>query len=120
MNSLLVGLGGFLGAISRYTISQRLNKPIPGFPYGTLTVNLVGAFLLGWIAGGDLAEEGLLFFGVGFMGAFTTFSTLHLESIQLGKPGRWGKTFLYLGLTYTGGILIALLGYLLGTALFSG
>jgi CrcB protein len=54
------------------------------------------------------------------MGAFTTFSTLHLESIQLGKPGRWGKPFLYLGLTYTGGILIALLGYLLGTALFSG
>ena len=71
---LLVGIGGFFGAIARFSFSQMLNNKSPfRIPIGTLTVNLVGAFLLGIITGIAANTMIALFFGTGFMGAFTTF-----------------------------------------------
>jgi CrcB protein len=111
---LLVGAGGFFGAICRFLLSQKWNRPLPHFPYGTLMVNLVGAFLLGMLVGSALSKEWLLLFGTGFLGAFTTFSTFSWESLQLIQHKEWWKLFWYLTLTYTLGILFALLGFLAG------
>ena len=112
---LLVGFGGFFGAISRYSISKKLNdKSKLKLPLGTLTVNLLGAFLLGVITGAKADTMIALLLGTGFMGAFTTFSTLKLEMIQL-HLSKYKKTFtLYTIISYCAGIILAYLGYLVG------
>lgn len=112
---LLVGIGGFIGAISRYSISKKLNgKSTLKLPLGTLTVNLLGAFLLGIITSAKADTMIALLLGTGFMGAFTTFSTLKLEMIQL-HLSLYKKIFtLYTIITYGAGIILAYLGYLVG------
>ncbi|WP_144510928.1 fluoride efflux transporter CrcB [Bacillus sp. FJAT-22090] len=109
---LAVGSGGFLGAILRYYISQRLNlKAENRLPIGTLTVNLLGSFLLGYILSIGLGKIYTLFIGTGFLGALTTFSTLHKELVVLQQhPRKWA---LYLVVTYVGGLALAFLGYYL-------
>lgn len=114
MSVLLVGVGGFFGAICRYTVSQWLTRRYDNFPIGTLTVNLLGSFLLGWITGSGWSKSWVLLWGTGFMGAFTTFSTFKLESIKMWTNKEWGKMWVYLGLSYTVGILLAFGGYILG------
>ncbi len=96
MNRLLaVALGGAFGAVSRYLISgwvARLTHESP-FPYGTLAVNVTGSFLLGLMMG--LGGEGRLMLppavrvvlGIGFLGAFTTFSTFSYETIEALRIG---------------------------------
>ncbi|TQR18452.1 fluoride efflux transporter CrcB [Psychrobacillus vulpis] len=111
---LAVGLGGFFGAIARYYTSQKWNKTEEGqLPYGTLFVNLVGSFLLGYFASSSLNEIYMLLLGTGFLGAFTTFSTLNKELVMLQKlPLKW---IAYFTITYVGGLSSALLGYYLGS-----
>ena len=110
---LVVGIGGFLGAISRYYTSQMLNKDeVDCLPRGTLAVNLIGSFLLGYILSIGLKDIYILLIGTGFIGAFTTFSTLHKELVVLQKyPRKW---VLYFVVTYVGGLVFAFLGYFLG------
>jgi fluoride exporter len=117
LHILMVGIGGFFGAIARYTISKRLNnKPGSLLPIGTLTVNLLGAFLLGIIVGAKANSMIVLLFGTGFMGAFTTFSTLKLEMTQLYVNNYKKKFFVYTLMTYGMGIILAYLGYLIGNS----
>ncbi|MBT2696651.1 fluoride efflux transporter CrcB [Bacillus sp. ISL-40] len=112
---LLVGIGGFFGAISRYSISKKLNgKSTFKLPLGTLTVNLLGAFLLGIITGAKANMMIGLLLGTGFMGAFTTFSTLKLEMIQIHLKNFKRTFILYTIITYGAGIILAYLGYLVG------
>ena len=112
---LLVGIGGFFGAIARYSISKHLNNKSTFFmPMGTLTVNLLGAFLLGIITGAEADIMIVLLFGTGFMGAFTTFSTLKLEMTQMYLHKQKKKFLLYTITTYGLGILLAYMGYLVG------
>ncbi|SER90912.1 fluoride efflux transporter CrcB [Psychrobacillus sp. OK032] len=110
---LVVGAGGFLGAIARYYISLKLNQNTENrLPLGTLAVNLLGSFLLGFILSIDFEEVFTLLIGTGFIGAFTTFSTLHKELVTLQKyPRKW---VLYFVITYAGGLVFAFLGYFLG------
>ncbi|MCB0737670.1 MAG: fluoride efflux transporter CrcB [Bacteroidetes bacterium] len=87
LNCLLVGAGGFIGAIFRYLASAGF-KSISSWPLGTLAVNLLGSFVLGWLVyglaeGKGLSESQRLLFAVGFCGALTTMSTFALESHQL-------------------------------------
>ncbi len=91
---LLVGLGGFLGSISRFVMAGAFNRfsPALGFPVGTLTVNILGCFLIGLLYG--LAETRSLlgpdiriFLFIGVLGGFTTFSTFGFESLALFKDG---------------------------------
>ncbi|SIR53220.1 fluoride efflux transporter FluC [Domibacillus enclensis] len=73
----MVAIGGFFGAVSRFWVSNQLNKQ--SFPFGTLLVNILGAFFLGLLVGSDPGESEQLLFGTGFLGAFTTFSTWMFE-----------------------------------------
>jgi CrcB protein len=114
-DGLLVGVGGFFGAIARYCSSQWIAGRVSSrFPYGTLFVNLLGSFLLGFIIGGKWGTSLYLLFGTGFMGAFTTFSTFKVDSLQLAKQKEWKVLGLYLGISYLFGILFAFLGYTIG------
>ncbi len=114
LNILLVGIGGFFGAMLRVLISSGLNQRTSSpFPYGTLSVNLAGAFLLGLIAGSQLGSPLELFLGTGFMGAFTTFSTFNLECIHLYLSKKWATLIAYLVISIGGGISLAFLGIIL-------
>ncbi|WP_235857447.1 fluoride efflux transporter CrcB [Paenibacillus albiflavus] len=109
---LLVGLGGFIGAITRYSISTMISKSFPStLPYGTLTVNLLGSFALGILLGKEVSGELTFLIGTGFMGAFTTFSTFKLESLKFLYNGQINRLIIYQLLTYIAGIMLAFIGF---------
>ncbi|KKI91697.1 hypothetical protein WQ54_13330 [Bacillus sp. SA1-12] len=112
---LLVGVGGFFGAIARFSMSQFINKRFSfQIPISTLFINLLGSFLLGLIVGIGISEYALLLLGTGFMGTFTTFSTLKLEGIRLHLSKRKKEFYIYNLISYCGGILLAFLGIGMG------
>jgi len=91
---LSVGLGGFVGAVGRYWLSGLAQKFSDRFPLGTLSVNLLGSFILGLLATLFLEkmivnQELRLFLLVGLLGAFTTYSTFSLETLNLFRGGEW-------------------------------
>lgn len=107
----VVGLGGAIGTVGRYGLGRAL-PPSGGWPWGTLTANLVGAFLLGLLleallrrgeetSGRRLARLGL---GTGVLGGFTTFSALALELERLLAAGDLGVAAGYTALTVAGGL----------------
>lgn len=125
MHVLLVGLGGFLGAIARYgcgLLVQRIAGGTPIFPYATLLVNVAGSFLIGLgavliLSRVSASAEWRLFLLVGLLGALTTFSTFSLETLELLYAGRSTLAVLNI-LTNVGLCLLAVLaGSLLGRLL---
>lgn len=80
-----VGFGGALGALCRYGVGQLLETK--RFPLSTFAVNVGGSFLLGLVTFSGVGESVLLFAGVGFCGAFTTFSSFSVDTIQLWEEG---------------------------------
>lgn len=114
MQTLLVGAGGFLGAAARYgAIQYAAKRNRSSIPAGTLFVNLLGSFLLGWIYAVD-NQQASLFFGTGFMGAFTTFSTFKVEGLRMWQAAKFNTLIFYYAVSYTGGIALAFLGYAAG------
>ncbi len=87
---LLVGLGGFLGAIARFGLSTLVHKHFHHlFPLGTLIVNILGCFAIGLLVGLIETREHLkLFLLTGLLGAFTTFSTFGNETFSLLRDNR--------------------------------
>ena len=82
VNLLCVALGGSLGAISRYSIVKGVTYWLGlGFPYGTLFVNVIGSFLIGFILSCVSSDLIKMFFVVGFLGSFTTFSTFSMDTV---------------------------------------
>ncbi|MBI5079894.1 MAG: fluoride efflux transporter CrcB [Chloroflexi bacterium] len=89
-NALLVGAGGFIGSVARYWLSsyvQQISKSV-SFPYGTLTVNLLGCLVIGVLAQladsrGVFTPEARAFVFIGLLGGFTTFSSFGNETINL-------------------------------------
>lgn len=93
---LLVGVGGFLGANARYVLARWIGLLVDTrFPLGTFVVNVTGSFALGLVATlvfqrmAGSSDEVRLAVGVGFLGAFTTFSTFGLETHALFEDGSW-------------------------------
>ena len=107
---LMIGIGGFLGAVTRYFISSKMNAQ-KRIPKGTLLVNLTGALLIGIILGLGLPLWVTMLLVSGFAGALTTFSTMNKELIELWGNDEKHNAILYLLLTYGGGIALAALGY---------
>lgn len=96
MPLVLIALGGAAGAVARYLVDSSIAQRVSGaFPWGTLVVNLSGSFLLGFLFA-LAVERGVLPASVrgplmiGFIGAYTTFSTLMLESWRLAEDGALG------------------------------
>jgi CrcB protein len=86
MNILLIGFGGFLGAISRYLLNELVIKYIPiNFPTGILIVNILGCLFVGLVLGNSVVSKDQLyyFFAVGFLGSFTTMSAFSYQTIEL-------------------------------------
>lgn len=116
--ALGVGLLGGAGAILRFAldgvVARRLGRE---FPYGTLVVNLLGAFVLGVIVGAALTQNAYRLLGTGLIGAFTTFSTWALESHRLGEDGELRLAGLNFAVSLLLGIVIAWAGRQLGASL---
>ena len=122
---LLVGAGGFLGAISRYFVAgfvQNLSQSI-NFPYGTLTVNIVGCFCLGLLS--HLAElnmgvtaEVRLMVMIGFLGSFTTYSTFCNETMNLMQDQRFYLALINVGVHLFLGLSAVLIGRFVVTMLW--
>ncbi len=113
MRLVLVALGGAGGALARHGINQAVGAH--RFPWSTLLINVTGSFALGallYLAGQrDWPPEVTAALGVGFLGAYTTFSTFTVEAFQLGRTDRVGAAALYLGLSVALGVLAAAAGH---------
>lgn len=115
--AIFVGLGGMLGSILRFLISQWVLKFTPGIaPSGTLLVNVIGSFLLGFLFHyfGKMDRSYYVLLTSGFCGGFTTFSTFSVENIDLMVTNNIGSAFLYMGLSLVLGLTAAGLGWYLG------
>ena len=113
--ALIVGLGGFFGAIARFGISTWLQGKAGSFPLGTLVVNLIGSFLLSALLFGvfnpkHLSEEYKLLLMVGFCGSLTTMSTFAMDFFQLSSASQIAQSIAYLLLNVVGCILMIWLG----------
>jgi len=115
-NILMIGIGGFLGAVTRYGVAvwigQRWGR---SFPLGTFVINITGSFLIGLLM--TLMTEKIienpqwrLLLVVGFLGAYTTFSTFEYETGALLKDSEW----LYAGVNVIGSVFVGFIALKLG------
>jgi fluoride exporter len=114
LNVIAVGIGGFIGAIVRYSIGKVIFIR-SGFPLATLLINLLGCLFLGWFFTITAKRVKMnpnlkLAIGTGFTGAFTTFSTFSVETLNLLKNEQYGFALFYVLASIFGGIGLALLG----------
>ena len=118
---LLVGLGGAIGSILRYLITEII--PSNQMSYGTITVNLLGSMLLGIMFGAIavdaiISQDNILLFGTGLLGAFTTMSAFAMDTVTLSEE-EFSTTFIYVAITIFGSLGLAWSGYKVGFSLFS-
>lgn len=119
LNCLAVGLGGFIGAVCRYLMGLLPVKNPHGFPLMTLLINVIGAFVIGYVVsaaakGTKLDPRTVLFLKTGICGGFTTFSTLALETTDLLGAGETMVAVSYVVLSAVLGVLAVLAGQYLG------
>lgn len=118
-NVLIIGMGGFIGTISRYLGSVYVDKWIAiSFPMGTFIVNILGCFLVGLFYGifetsELMTTEWRLFLTIGFCGGFTTFSAFAFDNFLMAKD----EQFLYMSLYTIGSVTLGLLMVYLGQLL---
>lgn len=109
-----VALGGAIGAVSRFGIAELGRKYLgDGFPFGTMVANLCGCLLIGVLVGSGQAEKSLalkLSFGVGFLGALTTFSTFGADTVHHINEGNLTVAFLNVLVNLVVGLGLVFLG----------
>ena len=120
---LLIGLGGAIGAISRFGIAEMAKRfSSSPFPLGTLVANLAGCFLIGVLLGSGQANKSeplRLGVGVGFLGALTTFSTFGAETINQVNEGNWGIAIGNVSANLILGLAFVVLGMFAGKKMFA-
>jgi CrcB protein len=118
-NLLLIGIGGFVGSVARYLVSKlNLHLDFFSIPMGTLLVNVLGCFLIGFLTG--ISEKSTLLnvelrmlLMIGLCGGFTTFSTFAGENLMLLRNGQFGSILLYTSLSILLGFVAVYIGYTL-------
>lgn len=126
MNQLIIiAIGGAFGAVMRFLVSTGLYQWLGrGFPYGTLLVNVVGSFLIGLLSETLILQRVTVALDyrsailVGFIGAFTTFSTFSLETFYLLEQGEIGKAGLNVAVSVSSCLAAVWIGLLCGRGLF--
>ncbi|MCF7790491.1 MAG: fluoride efflux transporter CrcB [Victivallales bacterium] len=121
INIIIVGIGGFLGAVSRFFISAAVQNLFSKslFPFGTLAVNLLGCFIMGFLCavafnwGGMLSPRAKLLIMTGFLGALTTFSTFGNETFDLIRDNEIILALLNVGIQVIFGLIAVWLGYVI-------
>lgn len=124
LNIALVAIGGAIGSVARYLVGvwgTRLAGP--NFPWGTITVNIVGAFLIGLMVEVvarrfDASAEMRVFIVTGIIGGFTTWSSFTLDAVVLFERGEMGLAALYLGGSLALSFAAIFAGLALGRSLF--
>jgi fluoride exporter len=113
----IAALGG-VGALARFALDVAVSTRAGDvFPWGTLTVNVSGAFILGFVAGVALSGEALVLAATGLLGSYTTFSTWMLESQRLAEDGEGRAALLNLIVSLVAGLIAVAAGRALGEAL---
>ena len=115
---LVIGIGGFIGAILRFLLSGWIQNGWVTFPMGTLAVNFIGSFLLSLILylseyRGFFSQEIRIFLTIGILGSFTIMSTFSFESFKLLEQGELGA----LGLNVMGTLVLTFLAVYMGKLL---
>ncbi len=117
---LMIGMGGFAGSICRFLVYEASNVMFKGawLPLGTLAVNIMGCFLIGFLAGLSEVREifspemrALVF--VGFLGGFTTFSTFGYELFAMAREGQVSATLANVGIHLVVGLAAVWFGFIL-------
>ncbi|MCD6359104.1 MAG: fluoride efflux transporter CrcB [Dehalococcoidia bacterium] len=123
---IYITVAGGLGVLGRYYMVGIVHRLLgTGFPYGTLVVNLLGSFLIGFVMqvsmSTDLVPRALrLALTLGFLGAFTTFSTFSYETFSYLEDGNWLMAGVNILANVVPCIIAVFLGYLLGRTLHGG
>ena len=122
-NYFIIGLGGFLGAVARYIVALWIGQKWGRiFPLGTFVVNISGCFLVSLLMS-LLTEKYMaspqlrLFLVIGFLGAYTTFSTFEYETGNLVKDGEWSIALANIILSVTAGFVALKLGELMAKSI---
>lgn len=118
-NIFLVGAGGFIGSVLRYLIGGYFQGFAKSFPLGTLAVNVIGCFVIGFLAQlgekyGMFSNESRAFIFIGVLGGFTTFSAFGNETINLMRQGFGANAFINIGANVILGLLAVWLGRVIG------
>ena len=120
---LLVGMGGFIGAASRYGVTLAVSRLLgqPSFPWGVLTVNVLGSLLIGVLAGiaetRQIGPGARLFLFVGILGGFTTFSAITNDTLTLLRNAAYLSAAANVLLTVALGLAAVAVGYAAARAL---
>lgn len=121
---LYIAFGGAVGAVLRYGVSGLSLRFLPAvFPYGTMIVNLIGSFVIGFLWGISeavlIAQHIRLMIFIGVLGSFTTFSTFSLESFNLLRDGEYIYFALNVILSVLLGLILVFAGYFLARYVLS-
>ena len=113
----LIALGGGVGSAGRYLTAGMAHRILgAGFPYGTLAVNAIGCFVIGWLnvrllASGQFSPEIRSAVTIGVLGGFTTFSTFSWETLEMMNDRQFGRAALNVGVNVTISLLAVWVGY---------
>jgi CrcB protein len=115
---LAIGAGSFIGGISRYLLSIFIqNRVFTTYPFGTLSVNILGCFLIGIVFGladrGNMSQEWRLFLATGVLGGFTTFSAFSNETIGMMRDGQFWYASSYVLASVVLGLIATFIGILI-------
>ena len=119
--AIIIGLGGFTGSISRYMLGLAITRAFPSvMPLGTLSINLIGCLLIGFLYGEAekqvwLNQQYLLFLVVGFCSSFTTFSTFAHDNLALLRSGEYATVITYALISLIAGIILVWVGYIIAS-----